>query len=253
MKVVTLNVNGIRSAIQKGLLPWIESLAPDIVCLQEMRISKNLLAEGVYAPKGYHAYFSPALKKGYSGVALWSKQPALRITEGLGFSLCDEEGRYIIGEWEHCKVASIYFPSGTSGCHRQEEKYRFMAEIEERLLKPGLSRCILAGDWNIAHTYLDIKNAKANEKNSGFLPAERAWLDKCFGELKWADAFRVIHPTLQKYTWWSQRGRAYENDVGWRIDYQVVSPDLRDKIVQAEIFRTPKFSDHAPFLVEYAV
>jgi exodeoxyribonuclease-3 len=253
MKVLTLNVNGIRSSLKKGLREFLLDLAPDVICLQETRCTVQE-HDAVMALPGYVYALCPAEKKGYSGVAMYSRRTPLNIVKTLGFSLSDDEGRYLAFEYDDYTVASMYFPSGSSADHRQDAKYLFMDEVESRLLKKHSEKpMILTGDWNIAHTVKDIKNAKSNEKSSGFLPRERDWLTHCFSDLGWIDAFRAVDDRDGQYTWWSTRRRAYEHDVGWRIDYQIVSKHFKGKIKSAKIFREARLSDHAPVLVEYDV
>lgn len=253
MRVVTINVNGIRSALKKGLFPWLLAQNADVICLQEVRAGDELLAQSLYHLPGYHCYYQAAKKSGYSGVGIFSRQAPDNIVRHLGFELADEEGRYIHAEFDSLVVASLYMPSGTSGEARQALKYHFMDQyltILEDMLQSNRSY-IICGDWNIAHKIIDLKNWRANQKNSGFLPQEREWLDHLFEQKGWVDAFRRINPCAEQYTWWSNRGRAWENNVGWRIDYQVTSPDLKDKIQQVSIYREQRFSDHAPLIIDY--
>lgn len=256
MKVMTLNVNGLRAAVQKGLFEWLKTQDFDFICFQETKLQADVLdADPTLHLPGYTQHYAHALKKGYSGVALLAKHAPLNWRDKLNSSVIDEEGRYIEYEYPHLTVASIYFPSGSSGEDRQKVKMQFLKTIEaplQQLLQSG-KPCILCGDYNIAHAPIDLKNWKANQKNSGFLPEERAWMDRLFLDLGFVDAFRYHHPQAEVYTWWSFRGKAYEKNVGWRIDYQVISPSLKDKIREAYVLREPKFSDHASLIVEYDV
>ncbi len=250
-----MNVNGIRSAIKKGLFRWLSEQNADIICLQEVRTSEDLIKEEAYQLPQYHCYHNSAQKSGYSGVSIFSKKEPDKIVTKLGFPLADDEGRYIHAEFGDLVVASIYFPSGTSGDGRQTLKYEFLDKylnILDEHLKSKRSY-ILCGDWNIAHKNIDLKNWKTNQKNSGFLPEERAWLDTVFNTKGWIDAFRVINQEPDQYTWWSNRANAWNNNVGWRIDYQVVTPNLKDKIKSVAIYRDEKFSDHAPLTIDYNI
>jgi exodeoxyribonuclease III len=255
MRVISVNVNGIRSAQRKGFFEWLKSTEADVICLQEVRAQADQLTDPMFCPEPYHCYYVEAQKKGYSGVAIYTLKKPDSIKQGLGYTLADEEGRYIEVDFGHLRIVSLYLPSGTSGEGRQQEKYAFMDHFTPLLKKwvKAPQEMIICGDWNIAHKIIDIKNWKTNQKNSGFLPEERAWLDTVFDEIGWVDAFRVVNHEPDQYTWWSNRGRAWDNNVGWRIDYQVTTPGLRDKIKRAEIYRAEKFSDHAPLIIDYSL
>lgn len=257
MRIITANVNGIRSAEKKGFFSWLAQQQADVVCLQETKAQEDQLNPEDHYPAGYHCYFFDAQKKGYSGVALYCRQPPDRVIRGLGegFEDMDAEGRYIQADFGNLSVISLYLPSGSSGDERQQVKFSFMARFTEHLraLRADGRRYVICGDWNIVHKEIDIKNWKGNQKNSGCLPEERAWLDRLFGELGWVDAFRVVDQRAEQYTWWSNRGQARANNVGWRIDYQVVTPELADKIKAADIYRDERFSDHAPLIMDYAL
>lgn len=253
MKIITANVNGIRSAATKGFFEWMLAQDADIVCLQETKAQEHQLPEAVLRPFGYRGYFLDAQKKGYSGVAVYCRREPDRVQFGLGWPDMDAEGRYLQVDFGKLSVGSLYLPSGSSGPERQAIKFDFMARLLpelERMLGDGRDY-ILCGDWNIAHKAIDLKNWRSNQKNSGFLPEERAWLDRVFGELGWVDAFRVVNPEPEQYTWWSNRGRAREKNVGWRIDYHVVHPRLKERIVSAAIYKERWFSDHAPLTLTY--
>ena len=255
MRVISYNVNGIRAAARKGMFEWLKRQRADVVCLQETKAQMVHLHDEVFRPQGYHCYFVDAEKKGYSGVGIYCKQQPDNIVTELGWHDADNEGRYIQADFGELSVASIYLPSGSSGDHRQQVKFDFMQRYEQVLnqqLNDGRSH-IICGDWNIVHKEIDIKNFKPNQKNSGCLPEERAWLDKLFDQLGWVDAFRVINQQPLQYTWWSNRGRARENNVGWRIDYQVVTPNLRDKVEKVRVYKDKWFSDHAPLIIDYAI
>ena len=253
MKIVSFNANGLRSAERKNFYPWARERDFDIICVQETRAQAEQIAGEKFELPGYHFTLVEAEKKGYSGVAIYAKKAPIKIETELGFDVSDREGRYVAYHYEDFIVVSLYLPSGTSGDIRQAEKYRFMDAFEARmdLWQKNNQSVIICGDWNIAHQKRDIKNWRGNLKNSGFLPEERAWLDKLFDEKGWVDGFRAVNQEDDQYTWWSNRGRAYENNVGWRIDYHVTTPDWQSKIQGAEIYKTEKFSDHAPLILEY--
>lgn len=253
MRVISLNLNGIRAAQRKGLFEWLTQVNADVICFQEVRADAEILEKALFQLDGYHSYYQPAEKKGYSGVGILAKKKPKSICRALGFSLSDVEGRYIHIEYEHLTIASVYLPSGTSGESRQILKYEFM-DAYFKILQQQLSKehsYILCGDWNIAHKEIDLKNWKNNQKNSGFLPEERAWLDVLFDKVGYVDAFRVVNQAPDQYTWWSHRGRAWDNNVGWRIDYQIISPELATTVKAAEIYKAERFSDHAPLMIDY--
>jgi len=255
MRVITLNVNGIRSAAKKGALSWLSKQNADVICLQEVRSHVHQLIDPIFQPEGYETYYCVAEKPGYSGVALYTRIKPDRILKSLGWDHADKEGRYLQADFGNLSIASIYFPSGTSGEARQAVKFDFMERFDKHLQqqkKDGRSY-ILCGDWNIAHKIIDLKNWRANQKSSGFLPEERAWLDRVFDTLGFVDAFRVLNQNPDEYTWWSHRGRARQNNVGWRIDYQIVTPDLVSAIQKVSIYRDEFFSDHAPLIVDYVI
>lgn len=253
MRIITLNTNGIRSAARKGFYEWLKNQRADVVCLQEIKAQRRQLDEPLFHPNGYHAEFRDADKKGYSGVAMYARRQPDHIARGLGWPEFDSEGRYLQMDFGRLSIASIYMPSGTSGDERQSFKY----EVMERL-KPVLKRIrrtrrehILCGDWNIAHREIDLKNWRSNQKNSGFLPEERAWMDWLFTEAGFADVFRKIDSRAEQYTWWSNRGQAWSHNVGWRIDYQVATPGIAKTARVVHIYKEERFSDHAPLTVEY--
>ncbi|WP_405235171.1 exodeoxyribonuclease III [Lentisalinibacter orientalis] len=252
-RVMSLNANGIRAAARKGFFDWLPARNPDVVCIQETKAQLHQLEDEVFHPAGYHCYYEDAEKKGYSGVAIYSRHEPKRIVRGLGIEEFDREGRYLEVQLEGVAVASVYLPSGSSGDERQAAKYRFLDHFLPHLkrLRRRRSEYILCGDWNIAHREIDLRNWRSNRKNSGFLPEERAWLDAVFDRVKLVDAFRVVNPNEGEYTWWSNRGRAWEKNVGWRIDYHVVTPGLAPLIRQADVYRDERFSDHAPLTIDY--
>ena len=255
MRITTLNCNGLRSAREKGFFDWLAKERPDVLCLQETRLSDELSQNPAFHPEGYHCYFLNARKKGYSGVALFSRVEPDRVIEGDDWETMSTEGRYLEARFGKLSVVSLYIPSGSSGAERQAVKFDFLDRFKEILLSMRRSRrqYILCGDWNIAHTVSDIKNWRSNQKYSGFLPEERAWMDWLFGEAGFVDAFRIVNQETDQYTWWSNRGRAREKNVGWRIDYQVVTPGLKNSIVSARIYKERRYSDHAPLTMAYDV
>ncbi len=254
MKVITLNANGIRAAARKGFFTWFEQQDPDFVCIQETKAQVEQLTDSIFKPAGYNAFHVDAVKRGYSGVLIYSKQKPDSIQEGFGWQhISDEEGRYLQLNFGDLSISSIYLPSGTSSEERQQVKFEVMRLYEDMLQQQIASkrRFIICGDFNIVHKEIDIKNFKSNQKTSGCLPEERAWINKLFVEYGLVDAFREVNQQEFEYTWWSNRGRAWENNVGWRIDYQIVTPNLKQSIKDAFIYRDARFSDHAPLVVEY--
>jgi len=255
MRVVTLNLNGIRSAYKKGLAAWLPRQKADVVCLQEIKAQAADMTAGMLNPKGYYGYFHYAEKKGYSGVGIYARRQPDQVIEGLGMRDIDAEGRYIELVFGKLSVVSVYLPSGSSGEHRQAAKFSFMKRFYPHLAQLAQSKreVILCGDWNIAHKEIDLKNWKSNQKNSGFLPEERAWITRVFEELGWVDVYRRLYPetTGEAYTWWSNRGQAWAKNVGWRIDYQIATPGLSSKAAKASIYKSRRFSDHAPLIVDY--
>jgi len=253
MQIISLNANGIRAAARKGFFDWLKQQDADVICIQETKAQEHQLTDQIFCPEGYHCYYADAIKKGYSGVAIYSKEQPDNVKIGLGWEPADNEGRYIQADFGDLSVASLYLPSGTSGDVRQDFKYQFLDFYLEKL-KSQLQQdrqWIIAGDWNIAHKEIDLKNWRANRKHSGFLPEERAWLDTLFDEVGYVDAFRVVNQAADQYTWWSNRGQAWAKNVGWRIDYQVTSPNLKEKISDVSIYKDERFSDHAPLIINY--
>ncbi len=253
MKVISFNANGIRAAARNGFYEWLSEQDADFVCIQETKAQAEQLLPELYYPQGYFCDYYDAQKKGYSGVAIYARQKPLRILKGLGFDYCDNEGRYLQFDYPKLSVISLYMPSGTSGDERQAVKYDFLKHFAQHLieLKKQGRELIICGDYNIAHKQIDLKNWRNNQKNSGFLPEERAWMDQLFSEMGFVDAFRVHNQSEDQYTWWSYRSRAWEKNVGWRIDYQVITPGLTEHVINSRIFREARLSDHAPLLIEY--
>ena len=255
MKVITVNVNGIRAAAKKGFFNWLDKQDADVVCIQETKAQIHQLEDPIFSPEGYHCYYFDAQKKGYSGTALYTKTEPKLVKTGLGFETADIEGRYIEAEFKDISIATLYLPSGSSSEAALEKKYKFMDDFEQYLkkIKRRRRQFIICGDWNIAHKEIDLKNWKPNQKNSGFLPAESQWLDHLFDNLGYVDSFRQVNQQAEQYTWWSNRGQAWAKNVGWRIDYQITTPGLKDKAVAASIYKEERFSDHAPLIMEYDV
>jgi exodeoxyribonuclease-3 len=253
MRIITLNVNGIRSASRRGLFPWLATQNADVVCLQETRAHEHQLEGHECELPGYLNHFYAAERLGYAGVAVLSRRRPDRVMRGFKVGEFDREGRYLELRFDKLSVISLYLPSGSAGPARQASKFRFLEAFMPHLrrLKRSRREYILCGDWNIAHKQIDIRNWKSNQKNSGFLPEERAWMDQLLGAESYIDAFRSLVPDPDHYTWWSNRGAAYANNVGWRIDYQILSPGLAGTPLRAHIHKEPRFSDHAPLIMDY--
>lgn len=253
MRIITVNTNGIRAAERKGFFSWLAKQNADFVCIQETKAQPDQLTADVFHPEGYYCYYHSAQKKGYSGVAIYTKHKPGKVIEGMGFDDIDSEGRYLEVQIGKLSVISLYLPSGTS----KEERQVFKYDVMDRLLRYLQARIndgrdyIICGDWNIAHKEIDLKNWKANQKNSGFLPEERAWMTQLFEQEPWYDAFRLVNQEPEQYTWWSNRGQAWAKNVGWRIDYHVISEQLKDKVLRTSIYKDERFSDHAPLIVDY--
>lgn len=251
LKIISYNVNGIRAAIKKGLPQWLSANDFDIVCIQETKASKEQVAVALLEDLGYQHFWHSAEKKGYSGVATLSKRKPDRVVAGCGMEKYDREGRILRTDFGDLTLLNCYFPSGTSGEVRQAFKYEFLDDffdwIEE--LKKERPKLIIVGDYNIAHTETDIHDPVRNKKNSGFLPEERAWMTKWFGN-GFTDAFRQVHPERVEYSWWSYRANARANNKGWRIDYQSVTNNLKDKILETRHLKEAVHSDHCPVFME---
>ena len=253
MRVITLNANGIRAAAKKGFFRWVSRQRADVVCLQETKAQVDQLTDPVFHPKTFHCYYHSAQRKGYSGVAVFSRTEPDDVVEGLGWSELDHEGRYLEVKLGRLSVVSLYAPSGTSGDERQAFKYKFMDRFLPYLKRLAKSEreYIICGDWNIAHKNIDLKNWRSNRKNSGFLPEERQWMDKVFSSAGFVDAFRIVNDQPEQYTWWSNRGQSWDKNVGWRIDYQIVTQGLSSKVRGERIYKSKRFSDHAPLVMDY--
>ena len=255
MRIISVNVNGIRAAHRKNFFTWLQKQDADIVCIQETKAQVDQLNDEIIKPKGYFSYFNSAVKKGYSGVAIYSQIEPEKIIGKIGWKDADIEGRFIQANFGKLSVISLYLPSGSSSEERQAIKFDFLERLTPVLKKMRRQKreYIICGDWNIAHKKIDIKNWKGNQKNSGFLPEEREWMSSLFDDIGMVDAFRVVNQQEEQYTWWSNRGQAWAKNVGWRIDYQVVTPGLKNKIKTASIYKDERFSDHAPLIVDYSI
>jgi len=253
MRIITLNLNGIRSASRKDFFKWMTRQRADVVCVQELKAQAADLSTEIRGPGSFKGYFHHAEKKGYSGVGLYCRREPDRVIEGVGIRDVDSEGRYLRADFGPLSVISVYLPSGSAGAHRQQAKFRFMDHFFPHLKNLVAERreILLCGDWNIAHNEIDLKNWRGNQKNSGFLPEERAWLTRVFDELGWVDVFRRVDRRPEQYTWWSSRGQAWARNVGWRIDYHIATPGLAATAKRAAIYKKKRFSDHAPLTIEY--
>jgi len=257
LRIISLNVNGIRSAFRKGLQPWMAAVRADVVCVQEIKIDQADLTEDMRNPDGYQGYFHHAVKKGYSGVGVYTQSLPRQVVNGMESEEFDAEGRVLRADWPKVSIVSVYLPSGSSGEERQQAKYRFLDHFDgwlDGLLEENRAtgrEFVLCGDWNIAHNNIDIKNWKGNLKNSGFLPEERAWIGALFEKRGFVDVFRRLNPDPDQYTWWSNRGQAWAKNVGWRIDYQIATPGIAACAKSAAIYKDERFSDHAPLTIDY--
>lgn len=258
LRIITTNLNGIRSAANKGYFDWLGQQNAAVVGVQEVKAQHDQVAGVFEHAGGLTGYFHFAQKKGYAGVGLYTRMPPSDLVVGMGVPEFDAEGRWVEARFDRpgrkCSIISCYFPSGSSGQERQEAKFRFLDAMYPRLMQLKAEReFLLLGDVNIAHQEIDLKNWKSNQKNSGFLPEERAWMGKLLGEGGLVDVYRRLEPdsTQTCYTWWSNRGQAYANNVGWRLDYQIASPALAALAMRTSIFKEQRFSDHAPLIVDY--
>ena len=254
MKIVTYNVNGLRAALKKDWLGWLTTVNPDVICLQEIKATPDQVPEITFLEQlGYEHYWYPAQKKGYSGTAIFTKITPKHVEYGCGHEDYDFEGRIIRADFDDVSVMSTYFPSGTTGDVRQDFKYRFLDDMytyAHKLLEshPNL---VISGDYNICHRAIDIHNPKSNANTSGFLPAEREWMEN-FINSGFIDTFRSLNPEPHNYTWWSYRAGSRGKNLGWRIDYNMASDGLKDRIKDAKILADAVHSDHCPVLLELA-
>ncbi|MDH5359812.1 MAG: exodeoxyribonuclease III [Gammaproteobacteria bacterium] len=253
MRVVSANLNGIRAAAKKGFFDWMVNNKPDVVCIQETKAQEYQLDDEVFFPKGYYRYFFDAEKKGYSGTAIYSRIEPDQVSTGLGWAHADTEGRWIEAQFGKLTVASLYLPSGSSSEERQQNKLIFMDRLREDMqaMRRKRREFIICGDWNTIHKEIDIRNFKSNQKTSGCTPVEREWIDNVFEQDGWVDAFRAVNQEADQYTWWSNRGQAWAKNVGWRIDYQIITPGLKDSVQSTAIYKDERFSDHAPLIIDY--
>jgi exodeoxyribonuclease-3 len=253
MRIISLNLNGIRSAVNKGLLDWLPRQKADIVCVQEIKAHAADLTDAMRNPAPLKGYFHFAEKKGYSGVGIYCRREPDRLIEGFGIADIDAEGRYLEAWFGSLSVVSFYLPSGSTSGERLAIKFRFLERSIPRLHQLAISGrdVIICGDWNIAHKEIDLKNWRSNQKNSGFLPEERAWLTRVFDELGYVDIFRKLNDKPEQYTWWSNRGQAWAKNVGWRIDYQIGTPGVAATAEKVSIYKRSRFSDHAPLVIDY--
>lgn len=255
-RLVTLNLNGIRSAVNKGLLPWLDTVGADCMGVQEIKAQASDMHGRFEHIGGMKGHFHFAQKKGYSGVGLYAKKEPSDVVVGFGVPEFDDEGRYVEARFDtphrRLSLISCYFPSGSSGEERQAAKFRFLDLVFPHLQRLKEEReFILVGDINIAHKEIDLKNWRGNQKNSGFLPQERAWMTKALDQLGLVDVFRKLNPHPEQYTWWSNRGQAWAKNVGWRLDYHLATPGVASHARRESIYLAQRFSDHAPLVVDY--
>jgi exodeoxyribonuclease-3 len=253
LRVVSFNANGLRSAARKGFFRWFARQRADVLCVQELKAHEEQLADRAFGARGFHRVCHAARRPGYSGVAIYSRGEPLDVVRGIGVPEFDDEGRYLEAHFRSVAVVSAYFPSGSAGPARQAAKLRFLEAFDERLraLERHHLPFIFCGDFNMAHRPIDLKNWRSLRDYPGFTPDERAWLDSLFDGRGFIDAFRAVNQEPHQYTWWSNRGRAWDNNTGWRIDYQVVSPALKAAIRRVAIYKRQRFSDHAPLTIDY--
>lgn len=253
MRIITINLNGIRSAARRGFFRWMRRQDADVVCVQETRAHPEQCTRQMLRPKGYFCHLHFGERKGYAGVAIYTRKPPDHVQMGMGVADFDNEGRYVRVDFGTLSIASLYLPSGSSSPARQAAKLYFMREFYPLLnsLRDGGREHLICGDWNIAHQEIDLTNWRSNRNRPGFLPEERAWLTGIFDELNYVDVFRLLNRSPDQYTWWSNRGDAWAKNVGWRIDYQIATPGLAAKARAESIYKRKRFSDHAPLTIDY--
>jgi exodeoxyribonuclease-3 len=255
MRIISLNLNGIRSAAKKGCFTWLAAQQADLLCVQELKAQAADMTAELLTPGRHTGYFHYAEKKGYSGAGIYSRLKPKKVHIGFGSKEFDAEGRYLRADLDKFSAISIYLPSGSSSPERQEAKFRFLADFMPHLrkLKKSGREFVICGDWNIAHKEIDLKNWRGNRKNSGFLPEEREWLTQVFEAAGYVDVFRTLDERPDQYTWWSNRGQAWAKNVGWRIDYQIATPGIARRAKKAAIYLDERFSDHAPLTIDYDI
>ncbi len=253
MRIVTLNLNGVRSAVNKGFLSWLAAQDADIVCVQEIKAQEKDISGAIRNPDGFQGYFHCAERPGYSGVGIYCRNKPDALISGIGIADIDAEGRSLEARFGNLSIVSLYVPSGSSSPERLAIKFSFMERCIEPLRKLATSgrEIIICGDWNVAHQEIDLKNWRSNQKNSGFLPEERQWFSGVIDHLGYVDVFRHLDQRAEQYTWWSNRGQAWAKNVGWRIDYQMATPGIAAKATAATIYKATRFSDHAPLSIDY--
>ncbi|MEY2793409.1 MAG: Exodeoxyribonuclease [Bacteroidota bacterium] len=251
MKIFSYNVNGIRAAMQKGFISWLKESDPDVICIQEIKAEKDQVDVAAIESLGYHTYWFSAQKKGYSGVAIFTKIAPKHIAYGCGIEEYDVEGRVLRIDYDHISVMSVYMPSGTTGDVRQDFKMKWLSDFYAYIqnLKKDIPHLLISGDYNICHREIDIHNPKSNANSSGFLPEERAWISQ-FLDGGFIDTFRHVNQNPHHYSWWSYRAGSRAKNLGWRIDYHMASQELKDKIQNAHIHPDALHSDHCPISVE---
>ena len=253
MKILTYNVNGIRAALRKDFSSWLKAVNPDIICLQEIKANPEQFEVSVFTDLGYHCFWNPAEKKGYSGVAILTKTKPQHVEYDCGIEEIDFEGRILRADFDRFSVMSAYFPSGSSGDIRQEFKMKFLTQFQNyvNVLKKDFPNLVISGDYNICHKAIDIHNPQRNKNTSGFLPEEREWMSE-FIASGFTDSFRHLNPEPHNYSWWSYRGNARSKNLGWRIDYNMISENLLPYLTRSAILTQAYHSDHCPVLVEMA-
>lgn len=251
MKIISYNVNGIRAAISKGLLDWIDAVSPDVVCFQELKATPDQIPLMEIEAAGYHHYWFPAQKKGYSGVGMLSKKEPDKVVYGMDNKKYDDEGRFLRADFGGLSVVSVYHPSGTSGDERQDFKMEWLGFFRTYVNELRLTRhdMVISGDYNICHEAIDIHDPVRNANSSGFLPEERQWFSDFLAD-GYTDSFRMLNKEPHNYSWWSYRANARANNKGWRIDYHIVTDSLKEKISDVAIYPDAVHSDHCPIMVE---
>jgi exodeoxyribonuclease III len=251
MKIITYNVNGIRSALSKGFATWVAQTGADVLCLQEVKAEAHQIESSLFEDMGYSLYWHSAEKKGYSGVAILTKPKPKLVTIGCGMERYDREGRVLRIDFEETSIMNVYMPSGSSGEERQKFKFEWMDDFlpYAKKVTDEIPHLVICGDYNICHRPIDIHNPKSNAKSSGFLPEEREWMETFF-QAGFHDAFRLVNPNPHHYTWWSYRAGARAKNLGWRIDYHAVTDSLKEKVHSVNILSQAMHSDHCPVLLD---